>query len=944
MALLILLPLSSLLADPLPQGLPPLHVTSANPEAFPRFYSVAQAPDGLLFVAGEEGVHAFDGRHWSTTELPNKRFVRSLEHDGQSRLYVGGYGQFGYIETNPAGQLHYTDLTPDIDSLIDAENFADVWRILITPEGVFFRALFHLFRYQPESGELQVWHHPDRFGGILWHQNEVLLQFRGRGGGLRRFDGDGFEDLPGGQTLTEHVVAFLPLPDGGLLTMGRDGLWRRFLNGELSPWPAPESLPTPENFDAYLVLSDGSFALGSPDGKLHLVDPHNFSHRSFQIAYGFISELAPAVDGGILVQTDQSTTHLFWPSPWTRLGTESGLVGRVNDLAFWNGEWLAVTSAGAQEIHRARFESTGWSAFETWDWLELSQDRALLADSFNLLEIRPDEAPRLLFEDLYPRTLLVSKYRPDHILIGTELGLAVAVREDEVWRLVYRQEGFTGLISAMIELNATELLLAINGAGLVRARMSADFERVEDWQVYDSSHGIDYGSVVQAGLIRTAEDDILVSTRAGFYRWTETGLSPVELPGIGLTDRDRALVQFARSPDGQLWAYRERQLWQQVEPQRWIEEDLSSLEPGVIASISFADDGQMMVGDQAAILQYDPNIQSAEPEAMQVQLRQVQLIDGQGEVSLLPLDGQPLILPHDITSMRFDYALPNYRQPQLNRYRARMLGYEAAFSSWGQTQRITYSMFTPGVKRFEVEARDHLGRISAISPFEFEVLPPWYATLWARLLWFALVLGLLALLVGFVIRWRLARLEAERQRLAQMVEQRTADLAAANRKLENMANVDGLTGVANRRRLDEYLEEAWHRCADRQCDLAIALIDVDHFKQYNDSKGHQAGDEALRTVADVLTRALRRNEDVVARYGGEEFMVVLPAADLEHGREVAEVLRAAVEASPLGITASLGVAAMRPHGEQQLSALIEAADQALYRAKQHGRNRVETAN
>lgn len=941
LALLCLLPLC-LSAESLPQGLPPLHVTPGNPDAFPRYYSVAQAPDGLLFVAGEEGVHAFDGRRWTTTELPNQRFVRSLAHDGERRLYVGGYGQFGYIELDPTGLAVYTDLTPDPVELVDADNFADVWRVEITPDGVFFRALFHLFRYLPDSGEIQTWHHPGRFGGIFWHEEAVWLQFRGSG--LRRFNGQDFEAISGGELLTEHVVAFLPLPDGGLLTMGRDGLWQRFHSGELSPWPAPETLPSASNFDAYLILPDGSFALGSPDGKLHLLDPRTLDHQVFQVDYDFISELAPALDGGLLIQTDRATTHLFWPSSWTRIGQETGLIGRINDLALWQNSWLAFTNAGVQRLDRGRFEKTGWSAFETWDWLEFNPDRGLIADSFNLLEVTSDDKFRVIVGDLYPRLLLTSRFDPDHVLVGTEGGLAIVAWTGDDWAVVYRQSGFTGLVTGIIELSPRDLLLTIDGTGLVHVRMSADHSRRESWRVLGADDGIDYGSVIKANLTRDQQGNILVATRTGIWRWAEDRLWPFELAGIGPISDDYPLVEFARSPNGELWVYRERELWRQVESDRWVKEDLSALEPGLISSINFTDAGQVLVGDQAAILTYDPTIETVESRAITVQLREVELVDGQGQLTLLPMDGRRLVLPHDIASIRFSYALPNYRQPQLNQYRARLIGYEADFSNWGRIQRITYSQFRPGRQRFEVEARDHLGRVSRIEPFQFEVLAPWYATLWAWLIWAALALGLLSLIGWRVVRWRVARLEAERKRLAAMVEQRTADLAAANRKLENMANVDGLTGVANRRKLDEYLQEAWTRAIDRQSEFALALIDVDHFKRFNDTQGHQAGDEALRNVASLLTGALRRNEDVVARYGGEEFMVVLPSAGLERARTVAEVLRAAVESSPLGVTASVGVAATRASPDQSLEALIEAADQALYRAKQNGRNRVEAAD
>nr|WP_282452656.1 diguanylate cyclase [Lysobacter sp. CAU 1642] len=159
-----------------------------------------------------------------------------------------------------------------------------------------------------------------------------------------------------------------------------------------------------------------------------------------------------------------------------------------------------------------------------------------------------------------------------------------------------------------------------------------------------------------------------------------------------------------------------------------------------------------------------------------------------------------------------------------------------------------------------------------------------------------------------------------------------------------MADLDGLTGIANRRRLDEYLPIAWERCVQRGRSLALLLVDIDHFKHYNDTQGHLAGDELIRRMADLLRTGMRRSEDLVARYGGEEFLVVMPGATMEVALELAESLRAGVEAELGGTTISIGVASTRPGGALTEHAdLVALADAALYRAKEAGRNRVEAA-
>jgi diguanylate cyclase (GGDEF)-like protein len=184
--------------------------------------------------------------------------------------------------------------------------------------------------------------------------------------------------------------------------------------------------------------------------------------------------------------------------------------------------------------------------------------------------------------------------------------------------------------------------------------------------------------------------------------------------------------------------------------------------------------------------------------------------------------------------------------------------------------------------------------------------------------------------------------------LDRRVAERTQELAEANRQLEALSITDGLTGLANRRRFDEVLEREWRRTRRLGLPLALLMIDVDHFKPFNDHYGHPAGDECLRQVAGVLQARTLRSTDLAARYGGEEFAVIA-ACDEAGAHQLARTLRQAIEAlnlphaaSPLGrVTVSLGVAVCIPGNEQEARELLNQADAALYRAKTGGRNRIE---
>jgi diguanylate cyclase (GGDEF)-like protein len=186
--------------------------------------------------------------------------------------------------------------------------------------------------------------------------------------------------------------------------------------------------------------------------------------------------------------------------------------------------------------------------------------------------------------------------------------------------------------------------------------------------------------------------------------------------------------------------------------------------------------------------------------------------------------------------------------------------------------------------------------------------------------------------------------------LYRMLEDRVADrttaLQAANEQLKALSLTDPLTEVANRRRFADVLDEAWNRALDRGTSMGIVMIDIDHFKLYNDHYGHPAGDACLHKVAMAVADAVRQGSDLVCRYGGEEFAIILADADRERARAVGERVRQAVAmlgephvGSPTGrLSISVGVAAVVPAVDSTADELVEVADSALYQAKLHGRN------
>lgn len=227
-----------------------------------------------------------------------------------------------------------------------------------------------------------------------------------------------------------------------------------------------------------------------------------------------------------------------------------------------------------------------------------------------------------------------------------------------------------------------------------------------------------------------------------------------------------------------------------------------------------------------------------------------------------------------------------------------------------------------------------------------QVLRPWMYTAGFAYLALALLVGGLLVLGRRVLRQIVLRDHLQRELLATQGE-----LEAANSSLSTMAYIDGLTDLFNRRYYEQVFEREVRRACRNGLSVAVLIIDVDHFKKFNDRYGHPLGDECLKMVAQAILAGMRRSGDMAARYGGEEFVVVLPETDLPGARMVAETIRANVAAKAIehkdadsgAVTVSIGAHAGIPvGGDGCTAAFIAAADAALYRAKAGGRNRVAT--
>ncbi|TCZ90822.1 GGDEF domain-containing protein [Lysobacter sp. N42] len=917
----------------------------------PESHAIAVGNEGFIYVGTNTGIKVYDGENWTFIATPNRKLVRSLTAGKDRRMYVGGYDSFGYIEPDTTGQLVFHDLSQEFTSLRTA-GYADIWDLLVTEDAVYFKAVRDLFRYDINTGATSVWQFEGRFGAINAFDNQVYVQYRGLG--LAHYRQGNFELVSEHSLWHEHIYDLVGLGEDGWLANTRSGQWLHVDNPyqpEQDNYLVPQlfnldQLPSGDEFYDVAEVGPGQVALAHKEGSVFIFHWDTQNVERFPVSYNTILQLAGGFNNAIYALAEQDVVRIEWPSQWRIIGPQTGIRGRVHNIRNWHDRWFTLTSAGVFELISEpvpHFEKVSWTNHEAWDLMELNGDYALLADSYQIQQVSDDGLTPLTHATLYPRLFQESKFRENYTFVGTELGLAI-------WHPVH---GLTlewtepgTLVNSIAQLDAQTLLLGTSHRGVIEVTLDESYSMVTRVHYVGEESGISYGLAREA-ILSQFDSQLVISTAKGLYNW-ENGTATPEGSGLWEALEAEQAVRIEGGVNNDYWAYSFNYLYHfnggDPDLQKWQNVQFNGLLPGAITTL-FVNDAYaqyVVLGSHSALVTLQPQATQQSFNTEPVRMNSIVKIKGDS-AERLELN-QNYNFESGRFALQFNFAMPNSSAVGETLYSARLEGYEDHFSEWNRSTRITYSNLSPGSYSFMVKALSPNGEITKTVPLNFTIQPPWYDNTWIRALAVLLIIAMLFLVVKYFIRRRTRLLALEKRRLKDMVEERTQDLANANKKLESMANVDGLTGIANRRRLDQFLGEAVHHCMSSGKPLSLLQIDVDHFKSYNDTNGHLAGDNVLKEVAHALQTTLRRQEDLVARFGGEEFTVVMPGASQEHALDVAEAMRQHVESTVSQITISVGVAVMQPENitapEHAIQTVLERADKALYEAKESGRNRV----
>ncbi|MGN6281207.1 diguanylate cyclase [Frateuria sp.] len=952
--------------------------TPAEYGGAPQNWSVVQGHDGVIYMGNvDDGLFAFDGSRWQRIPIPNRSAVRSLAVDASGRVYVGAVGDFGYLQPDAGGQMNYVSLLHRVP--LAEREFTDVWKILPAADGIWFTTRSRIFRLQ--DGQLKVWRAREAFHLAFLVRDALYV--REIGHALVRLTDDGGEaPVPGGERFAEQkIYVMLPLDGPGaapgsiLIGTYTDG-WYVFDGNGYRPWSDEANALFAGKLPYFgLWLRNGLLAVATPPDGLFLLDREGHLVRHLTRASGLADDAVNALyedrEDGLWATSDVGISRIAIDSPLTRFDEHAGLGGAVLTMARHAGRLYVGSTAGLFRLDPgaagdARFQQIPLGTHSVV-WSLLDSGHGLLAATFSgVFQVGEHGAPTLVLRsDTSAFSLLRSRRDPSRVFVGLQAGLASLRWDGQRWVDEGRIEGVHDELRSLYEdadgrlwagtWNSNVLRLSFP-AGWAGTKAGGTPVRVER---FNARQGLPAGQP----LLVPIDGQLRFATSAGIYRFDEAnGRFAADARFAGLfPDGARQVAAARQDHRGRLWMYTAdltRGIKETGRAQRdahgawhWSTTRLQPIAGSAMTSIRDDGEGVLWFGAEHGMYRYEPSSGAQVDADFHALLRGV-LTTADGR--LLPRQGPAAEVPYARNALRFMFAAPSFDTPEANRFQVMLEGLDTGWSPWTDEAYRDYTNLREGDYRFRVRARNVYGAIGKEATFAFRVLPPWYRTGWAWLAWIAAGMLLLVL----TLRWRLAALRQRNQELAALVERRTVELKAANEALAEQTITDPLTGLKNRRYLHDHIEQnvalARRHFQERQhppqaLGLLFLMVDIDHFKEINDTYGHAAGDRVLQQFRDILL-AVTRESDTPVRWGGEEFLIVARFAPRDAGPQFAERIRAAVashrfdlgEGRRLHRTCSIGFASYPVFAAEpdQLNweQVVNLADECLYAAKRHGRN------
>ncbi|MFQ5675938.1 MAG: histidine kinase dimerization/phospho-acceptor domain-containing protein, partial [bacterium] len=759
-------------------------------------FIIVQDHRGTMYIGNDSGVLIYDGVSWRLIEMPNQSAVRSL-CVVKDRIYVGAVGELGYIEADAKGRLQYTSLRKDIPE--EHRDFKDVYDTLAIGDTIYFRTRDAIFRWV--AGQVRVWKssRPIQQSFVANGRFYVVRQ----GLGLMQMVKDSLQLLPSGRTLAnEQIRTVIPF-DGSKL------LFATFAHG-LFLYDGSGIKRFSTSIDAFLYqnqlrhaanLPGGLIALATVRGVVIIDRAGNFCQLVNKVSGlrdEYILSLFVDRQGGLWLGLNNGIARIEAPAPFSRFQAKSGLESYVESIVRHKGVLYVATDRGVRYLDTTTetypfFKTV--DGFSTISWSFLSTGSELLVGTQNgIFAVIGAKSAKL--NELAAVTFYRPKQDSSFIFVGSLDGLAVLRRLNNRWITL-------GMINDIPERIYT---FAEDKTGVIWAgtpsqsilKIGPDFSHLREGRLhmpvtrFGKEHGLPPGLVSPACVGNKLF--FLTSKGLRHFAANQERFPPDSTFGSVFADTLTRITQLREDARGNVWivatrgdeTYNGRAVPQPDGSYQW--DDTPFLRMHDLGDVYFTypeEDGTVWFGGVEGIARYTPYIAKNYEQDYPTLIRKVRGITADSVFYHGASLSEPPYpeIEHKNNSLRFEFAAASYDDVSANRYQFKLEGFDQNWSNWTHETKKDYTGLPAGDYTFRVRAKNVYDHVSTEGIFSFAILPPWYQTWWAYLVYMVMASGLIALIVKGRVRY----LEKKTKELEAIVSDRTAQIVEQKSKIEEQA-------------------------------------------------------------------------------------------------------------------------------------------------------------